>query len=293
MLKRVRLGAVVAALLVASTATLGGTVSGASAATHWSPETVRAEAARAALQRGATVTTSAKQVVEGDRLTLTVTIKAARQAAKVTLQKWQPSLYGWDDPKWNPVKTVAVRGKAEVKFAAVATDENMERYRAVVTYKEARPFTSRPVNVTVWRWIPLKEYAPYYQSEPYGAIFGTTTINGVAYSGWGAATYSHTGAWESRFTPGRHCKTFRGVLGVGDISADGSSGAINFTADDTIIYQSPSLTPGMDLPVNISLAKPYRFGIQLFDTTPDGTTGRDAVESWPVIGEPAFLCTGV
>lgn len=293
MLNRVRVGAVVAALMVASTATLGGTASGASAATQSSPETGHAETVRAALQRGATLTTSAKQVEEGERLTLTAIIKSARMASKVTLQKWQPSLYGWDDPKWNPVKTVAVRGKAEVRFAAVATDENTERYRAVVTYKEAKPFTSKAVSVTVWRWIPMKEYAPYYQSEPYGMVFGTTTINGVAYTGWGAATYSHTGAWEARFTPGRHCKMFRGVLGVGDISADGSSGAINFTADDMVIYQSPSLTPGMDLPVAISLAKPYRFGIQLFDTTPGGTTGRDAVESWPVIGEPAFLCTGV
>jgi hypothetical protein len=49
----------------------------------------------------------------------------------------------------------------------------------------------------------------------------------------------------------------------------------------------------MSVPVTVELAEPYRFGIQLFDTTPGGTTGRDDVESWPVLGEPAFLCTGV
>jgi hypothetical protein len=138
----------------------------------------------------------------------------------------------------------------------------------------------------------LSEYDPHYETG--GAIFGTTTINGKAYTGWGAASFSHVGAWESRFTPGRHCTTFRGVLGLGDISADGSSGTIAFTADDTDIYQSPVLTPGMAVPVAIPLtAKPYRFGIRLTDTTPGATTGRDAFEAWPVIGEPALRCTGV
>jgi hypothetical protein len=209
------------------------------------------------------------------------------------LQKWKPSLYGWDAATWERVKSRSVRGDRKVSFGAVAVNQNAERYRAVVTYKNAKPFTSKPVGVTVWRWIPLSEYDPYYEAEPYAAIFGTTTINGQAYKGWGAASYSHTGTWESRFTPGRHCTSFRRVLGLGDISADGSSGVINFTADDTVIYQSAPLTPGMGLPVTVPLAKPYRFGIQLFDTTPGGTTGRDAVESWPVIGDPALLCTGV
>jgi hypothetical protein len=147
--------------------------------------------------------------------------------------------------------------------------------------------------VTVWRWGPLKEYAPYYEAEPGAAIFGTTTINGIAYSGWGAATYSHTGAWESRFTPRRHCKSFNAVLGVGDISDDGSSGSISFTADDEQIYTSPTLAPGMSVPATVPLAKPYRFGIQLLDTTPGDTTGHDDVEAWPVLGEPSFLCTNV
>lgn len=35
------------------------------------------------------------------------------------------------------------------------------------------------------------------------------------------------------------------------------------------------------------------FGIQLFDTTPGRATGRTDVESWPVLGEPVFVCAGV
>lgn len=292
MVKRVRAGALAVTLLIASTATLSGATTGALASTASSREAVATDTARTAFQRGATVTASVKQVEEGDRLTLTATIKSPTRASKVTLQKlYVPAYYG--DPSWQPVKTLNVRGNRHVKFGVVATYLNFERYRVTVTYNNAKPYTSKPLNVTVWRWIPLSDYDPYYESEPYGTAFGTTTINGHPYTGWGAATYSHTGVWESRFTPGRHCKTFRGVLGVADISADGSSGTVNFTADDTTIYESPSLTPGMDLPVTIPLPNPYRFGIQLFDTTPGGTTGRDAIESWPVIGEPALLCTGV
>lgn len=247
---------------------------------------VSASAAKPAL------TASAKDVEEGDRYTLTATIKSASTATQATLEKWRPSLYGWDAPAWVSVKTVNVAKRGKVPFKVVATDENAERYRVAVTYKNTtKPAVSKPVAVTVWRWIPLSEYDPYYETG--GAVFGTTTINGHAYSGWGAASYSHTGAWESRFTPGRHCKSFQAVLGLGDISADDSSGSITLTADDEPIYTSPALTPGMSVPVTLDLATPYRFGIQLFGTTPGGTTGRDEVEAWPVLGEPAFLCTGV
>ncbi len=234
---------------------------------------------------------STRQVEEGDRFTLTATVKAPKAATRATLQKWYVPLY-IGTPSWQPVKTANVSGRRKVAFKAVATAENTARYRVSVAYKNsARPVTSNSVNVTVWRWIPLSEYAPYYETG--GAIFGTAAINGHVYKGWGAAYYSHAGAWESRFTPGRHCKSFRAVLGIADVSADGSSGSVSFTADDETVYTSPALTPGMSLPVTVPLAKPYRFGIKLSDTTPGGTTGRDAVESWPFLGDPAFLCTGV
>jgi hypothetical protein len=192
-------------------------------------------------------------------------------------------LYG--DASWEAVRSVKVGGRSRVVFKRIATGLNQERFRATVTYITGKPVTSRPVSVKVWRWIPLSEYTPYYETS--GASFGEAMLNGTRYKAWGAASYSHVGAWESRFTPGRHCMAFRGVLGVADISGDGSSGSIRFTADDVMVYESPTLTPGMDVPVEVALASPYRFGLQAFDTSPEG------VESWPVIGEPAFLCTGV
>jgi hypothetical protein len=249
-----------------------------------------------ALNRGAAkpvLSSSAQEVTEGDRLTLTATVKAPKMALRATLQKWSTQPYA-ASATWGNVRSVKVKGRSKLRFKTVATDENTERYRVSVTYRDAaKPLKSRAVRIVVWRWIPLNEYRPYYEAEPYAAGFGSTTIAGHAYSGWGAATYSHTGTWESRFTPGRHCKAFKAVLGIADVSGDGSSGLVTLTADDTQVYASPTLTPGMSVPVTIDLAKPYRFGIQLFDTTPGGTTGRDDIESWPVLGEPAFLCSGV
>ncbi|WP_182525849.1 hypothetical protein [Nocardioides dongkuii] len=249
---------------------------------------------RAGIKRGAALTSAARQVDEGSRYTLTATIKSPRRARKVTLQKFNPPNYSFQEPAWDTVRAAKVKARRKVKFTAVAVEHNSEKYRVTVTYKKARPVTSKPATVFVWRWIPLKEYTPYYVSEPYGTAFGTTTINGHAYAGWGAAYYSHTGTWESRFTSGRHCNAFRGVLGVDDGSADGSSGTVEFTADDATVYSSPTLTPGMDLPVTVPLpTKPYRFGIRLSDTTPGGTTGRDDIEAFPGIGEPVLRCTGV
>lgn len=232
-----------------------------------------------------TLSASTKQVEEGDWFTLSAVLKSPAKAARVTLQKWYvPSYYG--DPTWESIKTFGARGRSNVTFRAVAADPNTARYRLSLSYKDIKkPIISKPVYVTIWRWIPLSDYDPCYETS--GLQFGETTINGVRSVGWGASVFSHAGAWEARFTPGRQCKTFRGVLGVGDVSDDGSSGTIKFTADDQVIYASSSLTPGMELPVSAPLAKSYRLGIQLFDTSPDG------LESWPVIGEPELLCTGV
>lgn len=78
-----------------------------------------------------------------------------------------------------------------------------------------------------------------------------------------------------------------GILGVDDQSDDGSSGAIAITADDVSIYESPALTPGMSVKIQVPLALPYRFGLRATDTSPDG------VDAYPVIGDPALLCTGI
>jgi hypothetical protein len=277
---------------VMATSLLFAATGGASAAQAQPGDDAALNVSKSFVKRGVTVTASAKQVTEGDRYTVTATIKSPRQALKVTMLKFNPPDYSFQNPTWDTVRTVKVSARSKVEFRAVAVEHNTEKHRVKVTYRNAKPVTSKPAIVTVWRWIPLSDYDPYYETG--GTTFGTTTINGKAYDGWGAATYSHVGAWESRFTPGRHCTAFEGVLGVGDISADGSTGSIGFTADDKTVYTSPTLTPGMSVPVTIPLdAKPYRLGIQLADTTPGGTTGRDAIESWPVIGEPALRCTGV
>ncbi|WP_435744538.1 hypothetical protein [Nocardioides sp. SYSU DS0663] len=291
MSKRVHVSAALASVLMTASVALGVNAAHASGSSQDEASVSHQQASRAT-SRGATLRASAREVQEGDRLALTAVIKSPGRAGKVTLHKWQVPPYN-GEPTWEPVKTLAVRGKRTLRFAVVATGLNIERYRAVVSYRGAKPVRSKPVGVIVWRWIPLSRYTPYYEAEPYAAGFGTTQINGHSYNGWGPRTYSHTGTWESRFTAGRHCKTFRGVLGVADISHDESSGLIRFTADDAVVYESPALTPGMDLLVSVALAKPYRFGIQAFDTTPGGTAGRDAVEAWPVIGDPALLCTGV
>ena len=240
-------------------------------------------AERATFKRAVTASVSATKTVEGDRFTVAAHIASPRKARRITLQQWYVPAYG--DASWQPVKSVKVAGRSRVKFKRVATGANRERFRARVTYVTGKPVTSRPVRVVVWRWIPLSEYAPYYATS--GAMFGEATLNGRRYKAWGASASSTGRTWEARFTPGRHCKAFRGVLGVADISEDGSSGAIAFTADDVTVYESPVLTPGMDVPVEVPLAAPYRFGIQAMNSSAEG------VQSWPVIGDPALLCTGV
>lgn len=234
---------------------------------------------------------SRHEVEEGARLALTATIKERRRAVRVTLQRWDvPPYYG--TPSWENAKTVKVRNRRKITFHRTVVEQDVARYRVLVQYKgRKRPVASRPRAVRVWRWIPLREYSPYYDTG--GTAFGTVAINGRAYSGWRVSSFSHAGAWESRFTPGRRCKGFRAVLGVADFSDDGSSARIAFTADERDLYTSPALRPGMGHSVRLNLPSPYRFGIRMADTSPGGTSGSDEVESWPGLGDPAFLCSGV
>lgn len=243
----------------------------------------------AQLSRGITMGTSVRpstgQVEEGRRYRLTATIKSPARASRIRLLKWTPPWYVGDTGEWEPVRGARVRGRRLVTFTVVATGLNTERHRVSVAYRNGRTVQSKPVSVKVWRWIPLSDYDPYYETS--GTSFGEAMINGHRYKAWGASAYSNAGAWEARFTPGRHCKAFRGVLGVADMSADGSSAEITFLADDQVVFGSAALVPGMAVRVQKAIALPYRFAIQLTDTSPEGA------QSWPVIGDPAFLCTGV
>lgn len=233
--------------------------------------------------RAVALTSAVAEVIEGDVVALRATVKKPKQAKRIYLQRWDVPLY-IGNPSWENVRSVKVR-KRTTTLHEVATSLNTARYRVVVTRKHGKPLKSAPVNVTVWRWIPLQKFAPY--SSTSGAVFSEANINGARYKTWGAATWSAAGSWESRFTPGRNCKAFAGVLGVNDQSDDGSSGTIALTADEVSIYQSPALTPGMSMKIQVPLALPYRFGLRATDTSPDG------VDAYPVVGDPALLCTGI
>lgn len=239
-------------------------------------------AERGQFPRGASLEASTNEANEGDLVTMTAVVKSPAKAIRVTLQKEYISYYG--DRSWIDADRTRARG-GKATFEVVATGPNSDRYRVSVAYKGAKPRTSKAKKITVWRWIPLTEYRPYYSTS--GTGYGEATINGRRYKAWGSYSYSQARAWEGRFTPGRNCKAFHAVLGVGDISDDGSSANIILTADDTPIYESPALTPGMEVPVDLTLDMPYRYGIQMFNTSAEN------VKAWPVVGEPAFLCTGV
>lgn len=105
---------------------------------------------------------------------------------------------------------------------------------------------------------------------------------------WGGYYSYSARSWEARVTPGRHCTRFRATLGLSDTSDDGSTGTIAFTTDESAtVYQSPALTPGMTLPVELTLPSPYRFGMQAANTS------AERVKAFPMVGNGAFYCTGI
>lgn len=220
---------------------------------------------------------------EGDWLPVTINLGSASRATTVKLLKQTTDVFG--QSAWTIVRSGAVNGARTKHFRVVATDEDQEIYRAVVAYRGLGSKRSPLSTVKVWRWISLGDFRSYYSaggvsSTPYTQI----AMNGTTYPGWG--TYGDTPSWETRHTPGRNCKSFRGDLGVQDGSDDGSSATIELLADETTsVYLSGPLTPGMVEHVEIPLDLPYRFTILARSTSPAG------IHVYPGIGAPEFLCS--
>ena len=93
--------------------------------------------------QGPTTSQGPHPAVDAERLTL----------MSGTIQKFDPPEYSFQAPAWVDVKTLMVRGRSKIKTVVVATDHNSERYRTIVRYKMAKPVTTRPIAVRIWRSI--------------------------------------------------------------------------------------------------------------------------------------------
>lgn len=222
------------------------------------------------------------QVIEGSRYQVSVHVDS-RTLRSVEIQRQATTIFGGKE--WERVRLVKNPGRSAVRVAAVAGEEDTDRYRALATTKAGKTVRTRPANVSVWHWFDIDGFNSYYSTSGVrdSSLF-QFGMNGNQYRGWFAS--GPYGAWEARYTPGRNCIGFRGIFGVTDASTDGSSARITLTADEQTVYESPVLSPGMQETDVIALNKPYRLGIQAHDTS----TG----ELWaePAIGDAQLLCRG-
>lgn len=238
-----------------------------------------------AATRAVVIAKAPAQVTEGARATFRIRIAKPRTIRRVHLQERRTDIFG--NAQWVTVRSAAARKKVW-KVKATVTAENTAAYRAQVVLRDGRTRVSQVKRIRVWRWIGLDSFDPYASTAGVwiGPYYPQFAMAGKQYRGWSAR--SSYGFWESRHTPGRNCKAFRGVLGVRDESADGSSARIRLLTDDEkVAYSSPALVPGRIRTIKLALPRPYRFIVQAEDTSPEGIT------SYPAIGNPAFLCTGI
>ena len=226
-------------------------------------------------------------VIEGDVVSVIARVPSARRARQITLERLELPFYeGLSGPTWEVVKSSAVRGRSRIKFKSVAQQPSFEKFRVRVKYQDRRrPVTSKPVRIEVWSWVQLQEFPAYQYTS--GLRFGDAPIAGRTYAAWAPETWYPARSWESRHTPGRNCRAFRGVAGLLDASGDGSNGSIQLFADEVPAWTSPQLVPGAAVPFEIPLSMPYRFALLATNSSAPN------VKSFPAIGDPELLCTGL
>jgi hypothetical protein len=244
--------------------------------------TASAEERAAASARSPIRLAAPDQVVEGQRYKLTVRV-GSRSIRRLEVQRQTTSIFG--DKEWERVRLIRNPRPSAIRVGAVAGEADTDRFRVVATTDAGKSIRTKPAAVSVWHWFDIDGFNSYYSTagvRDSGLFqFG---MNGNQYRGWHAE--GGYDMWEARYTPGRNCVALRGAFGVTDDSADGSSAQITITADDKPVYNSPTLTPGMEKRVTVPLNKPYRLGIQARDTSTE--------ELWsePAIGDAQLLCRG-
>ena len=235
--------------------------------------------------RGVTVAQRPKQAIEGQRVGITVKVASPRQAKIVRIETRGEDIFG--NPEWSTLKRAMVRGRSKVRLPVVVTGLNTQVFRAVAVYKDRKAAASKPFTVTVWRWIDLHDFDDYYSTTgAYASEYSTFPMNGHRYLGW--QTYGDYGAWETRYTLGRHCRRMQGVFGVHDASADGSAAEISILTDDEPLFESTTLSPGSVQVVSKAMPLAYRISILAHTTSEDPSN-----LAYPAIGTPQFLCTGL
>ncbi len=222
-------------------------------------------------------------VVEGDRFTVVVKI-GRDEGAKVVQLEQQVSVHG--NVSWQTVGKARVKKKKKYQFRAVGGEADTVVLRARVVYSKGRPATSDPLTTSVWHWLTLGSFDPYSHTTGVNDNGITAfTLNGLSLRGW--FTTGSAKSWESRFTLGRHCQAMRGLAGVRDDSADGSSAQVRLLADDVLVFASSTLSPGTSQQFQVALATPFRLAVQASNTS------LTPVTVYPAIANPQLLCTGL
>lgn len=238
--------------------------------------------------------TAPGSAVEGDTFAITARFAKGKDVQKVELQsRDQPQYAGWALTPWVTLRSVRPHGHSTIKVTARATTEREDWYRVIVTYKNSRrQVTSPAARVNIYHWIPRLTGA-YFTSGSSIDNLGFS-MAGLSWQGW---ELWGTTAAESRYSLVSGCIEFKGTVGLGDGSADGSTGSIALSTIDSTdtaatVYTSPTLTPGRTYDVTLPLNSPYRFAVVGKNTSTPVTTsaGTTTPKAQAALGNPRFLC---
>jgi hypothetical protein len=222
-----------------------------------------------------TATVKDNEPLVGSKVKIKGTVKPAAPGAEVLLQ-----LRYAGQKTWKTVDHARLSKASKFKFKDKVTSVRERKYRVV---KQAGPHRgaghSKALKVTVFGWRTLDSLKPVRASGFFEA--GAVPINGVSYpNSLRAFDTANPPPNYIDYNLNRDCKTFRGTVGLADISSSTGTATVSIVTDGTPKY-SGSFALAQSAPVAFDIANAFRL-------TVNATLANGGLAA---VGTPEVLCS--
>jgi hypothetical protein len=172
-----------------------------------------------------------------------------------------------------------------IRITVDTSSAGARTFRVVFAGTSALKGSTSSRSTTVWRWLPLVQL-PVSSTEGSSDVDAAAsphtdlTVKGKRYASLLAGDVPTGGTGAATFDLGRHCRTFRSIIGLTDGSPAAASIAYSVYFGD-VAQIAPTLKRGQTRTIDLAMSKVSK--LVLRNTEPDPFTAFDGptVAAWP------------